>query len=197
MNEVTTSSNNITNISGYNNNDAANINTSTKKGGRPKGSTKAASEKISAIVKESVTMAAIQYNKALKEARKSGKKAVPKGTLDKIVSDLETEAGLSKNSISLETVRSRIKRGNPDAKKTYSIFPISDLEPLIVEFCIRLAEIGDPLTKRTVIQLANSLVVDNDYQSRINECKNDRNLLCNGFLGDAWYRGFMIGTKMY
>jgi hypothetical protein len=59
--DVTTSSNNITNISGYNNNVAANINTSTRKGGRPKGSTKAAAEKINAIVKELVTMAAIQY----------------------------------------------------------------------------------------------------------------------------------------
>jgi hypothetical protein len=60
-------------------------------------------------VKESVTTAAIRYNKALEEARKSEKKAVPKGTLEKIVSDVEIEAGLSKNSISLETVRSRIK----------------------------------------------------------------------------------------
>jgi hypothetical protein len=33
-------------------------------------------------VKESVTTAAIRYNKALEEARKSEKKAVPKGTLE-------------------------------------------------------------------------------------------------------------------
>ncbi len=127
MNDVTTSSNNITSISGDDNNDAANI--ATKKGGHPKGSTKATAEKINAIVKESVTTAAILYNKVFEEAQKSGENAVPKCTLDKIVSDVETEAGLSKNSISLETVRSRIKRGNPDAIKTYSISPIADLEP--------------------------------------------------------------------
>jgi hypothetical protein len=178
---------------GTSNNDAANIH--RKKGGRPKGSTKAAAEKINAVVKESVTTATIRYNEALQKALNSGKKVVPKGTLEKIVSDVETEAGLSKNSISLETVRSRIKRGNLDATKTYSISPIADLEPLIVEFCIRLAKIGDPLTKKTVIQLANSLVVDNDYQSRINNCKSDRKLLCNGLLGDAWYRGFMHWQK--
>ncbi len=146
-------------------------------------------------MKESVTTAAIRYNEALKKARNAGKKVVPKGTLEKIVSDVETEAGLSKNNISLETVRSRIKRGNLDATKTYSISPIADLEPLIVEFCIRLAKIGDPLTKKTVIQLANSFVVDNDYQSRINNCKSDRKLLCNGFLSDAWYSGFMHRQK--
>ncbi len=193
MNDVTTNTNNITMISGDNNNGANNV--TAKKGGRPKGSTKAAAEKMNALVKESITTAAILYNNAFEEARKSGKKAVPKGTLDKIVSDVETEAGLSKNSISLETVRSRIKRGNPGAIRTCSLSPIAGLEPLIVEFCIRLAKIGDPLTKKTVIQLANSLVVDNDYQSRINECKNDRNLLSNGFLGDAWYRGFMNQHK--
>ncbi len=45
-----------------------------KKGGCPKGSTKAAAEKINALVKESVTKAAILYNKAFEEAKNSGKK---------------------------------------------------------------------------------------------------------------------------
>jgi hypothetical protein len=43
-------------------------NITTKKGGCPKGSTKAAAEKINAFLKESVTAATIQYNKALEEA---------------------------------------------------------------------------------------------------------------------------------
>jgi hypothetical protein len=108
----------------------------TKKGGRPKGVTKAAAEKKDTIVKESLTKAAILYEEACKEARKSGKNAVPKGTLERIVSDVETVAGLSENSISIETVRSRIKRGNPDGTRTYSVSPIADLEPLIVEFVL-------------------------------------------------------------
>jgi hypothetical protein len=50
---------NNTNITddGTSNNDAANIH--PKKGGHPKGSTKAAAEKINAVVKELVTTAAI------------------------------------------------------------------------------------------------------------------------------------------
>jgi hypothetical protein len=50
---------NNTNIidDGTSNNDAANIH--PKKGGRPKSSTKAAAEKINAVVKELVTTAAI------------------------------------------------------------------------------------------------------------------------------------------
>ena len=51
------------------------------------------------------------------------------------------------------------------------------------------------MTRKTVIQLAYDLVIDNDYQSRINECKSERHLQSNGLLGDAWYRGFMTRHK--
>ncbi len=54
---------------GTSNNDAANIH--PKKGSCPKGSTKATAEKINAVVKESVTTAAIRYNEALKKAHTS------------------------------------------------------------------------------------------------------------------------------
>ncbi len=50
---------------------------------------------------------------------------------------------------------------------------------------------GEPLTKKTVVQLANSLVADNEYESRINQCRIERNLASNGQIGDAWYRGFI------
>jgi hypothetical protein len=49
--------------------------------------------------------------------------------------------------------------------------------------------------KKTVIQLANSLVTDNEYQSWINQCKSECHLLSSGLLGDAWHRGFMNWQK--
>ena len=194
LNDITNTTNsNTVNTKSGSNNDAINVN--YNKGGRPKGSTKAAKDKKEAVTKESITKAAILYQQACEEASKSGKKAVPKGTLERIIADVENEAGLSENSISVNTIRSRIKRGNVEGKNSYSLSPITELEPLIVEFCIRLAKIGDPLTRKTVIQLANDLVIDNDYQSRINECKSERHLQSNGLLGDAWYRGFMTWHK--
>jgi hypothetical protein len=166
-----------------------------KRGGRPKGTTKRAAAKTCKKMKESITKAALLYEKAKEEARKEGKLAVSKGVLEKIVSDVETEAGLSANTISLDTIRSRIKRGNAKGINCYAISPIADLEPLIVEFCIRLAKIGNPLTKKTVTLLANDLVTDNEYESRIINCKKDRHLVSDGTLGDAWYRGFMTRHK--
>jgi hypothetical protein len=166
-------------------------------------------------MKDSITKAAILYEKACKEAQKSGKNAVPTGTLERIVSDVETEAGLSENSISIETVKSRIKRGNPDgirtysvspiadrtysvspfADQTYSVSPIADQEPFIIVFCMRLAKIGEPSTKKTVVQLAKSLVADNEYESKINKSKIECNLASNGQIGDPCYRGFINWHK--
>ena len=72
----TITSNNI-NISGGNNNDSIDI--TSKKGGRPKGSTKWATEIKDALLKESIAKAAILFYLACEEAHKS----VPKGTLEK------------------------------------------------------------------------------------------------------------------
>jgi uncharacterized FlaG/YvyC family protein len=65
LSDLTSNPSDITtsNIIDDGNNDAANIN--PKKGSPPKGSTKAAAEKINAIVKESDTTAAIQYHYTL------------------------------------------------------------------------------------------------------------------------------------
>jgi hypothetical protein len=53
-------------------------------------------------MKESITKAALLYEKAKEEARKEGKQAVSKGRLEKNVSDVETEVGLSANTRSLD-----------------------------------------------------------------------------------------------
>ena len=74
-------------------NDNINSIITTKKGGHPKGVTKAAAEKKDAILKESLTKAAILYEEACKEARKSGKNAVPKGTLERMFQVLKQKQG--------------------------------------------------------------------------------------------------------
>ncbi len=63
-------------------NDNINSIITTKISGHPKEVTKAAAEKKNALMKESIRKADILYEKACKEAQKSGKNAVPKGTLE-------------------------------------------------------------------------------------------------------------------
>jgi hypothetical protein len=50
---------------------------------------------------------------------------------------------------------------------------------------------GNPLTKMTIIELANDLIVDMEYLQKIKECKGLRKLQSTETLSDAWYRGFM------
>ncbi len=71
------------------------------------------------------------YNKK-KEAERSGS-FVPNGMLKKIITEETEKSGVIANSISLETVRSRVKRGNLDAFNPSQQSPIRDIEPLICQ----------------------------------------------------------------
>ena len=50
---------------------------------------------------------------------------------------------------------------------------------------------GKPLTKTTVIELANDIVADTEYASKIADFKKLRKLNDSSKLGSAWYRGFI------
>ncbi len=142
-----------------------------------------------------MTKCAISYQKKIDEAKKAGLANVPNGTLKKIVNKEEEKAGLSVNTISLDTVRSRVKRGNLSAYNENQQSPILDIEPLICEFCICLGKMGRPLTKTTVIELANDLASGSDLEQKFIACKKIRKLNCVEKLGAAWYKGFLNRYK--
>jgi len=160
-------------------------------GGRKKGSTKSSKSEESEKEKEALFRCASLYKRAIDDAKKLGHASVPNGTLKSIVLAEEEKLGLSVNTISLHTVRSRVNRGNLDAFNLNQVSPISDIEPIICEFCIRLGKMGKPLTKTTIIELANDIVADTEYASKIIECKKMRKLKDSSTLGAAWYHGFM------
>ncbi len=84
-----------------------------------------------------------------------------------------------------------MKRGNLNAFNSNMISTIHDVEPTLCDFCIRLRKMGNPLTKTTIIELANDLIAETEYKEKIKDCKNLRKLDSVDKLGDAWYRGFM------
>jgi hypothetical protein len=114
----------------------------TNIGGRKKGTTKQLKKESNLKVTNVISTCATLYLAELEQAKKLGLANVPNGTLRKIVNEEEEKAGLSVNSISLDTIRSRVKRGNPTAISESRLSPISELEPIISEFCIRLAKMG-------------------------------------------------------
>jgi len=81
-------------------------------GGRKKGSTKSSKSEESEKEKEALFRCASLYKRAIDDAKKLGHASVPNGTLKSIVLAEEEKLGLSVNSISLHTVRSRVNRGN-------------------------------------------------------------------------------------
>jgi hypothetical protein len=129
--------------------------------------------------------------KEVEDTRKAGKTSVPYGTLQKIINEQEGKAGLSVNSISLNTVRSRVKSGNVAAINANQISPIDELEPLIYKFCMWLGKMGRPLTIATIIELANVLVSGTEFESKVYQCKLLQKLKHSDKLGNAWYRGFL------
>ncbi len=48
-----------------------------------------------------------------------------------------------------------------------------------------------PLTKTTIIELANDLINETEYQQKIKDCKKLRKLKSTEKLCEAWYRGFI------
>ncbi len=104
----------------------------------------------------------------------------------KIIKEDSEKAGLRENSISLETVRSRVKRGNLDAFNPSQQSSIKDIEP-----SIWLGKMGNPLTKSTIIELANGLIVETEYQKKVKDCKELCKLQKTGKLSDAWCHEFL------
>jgi len=88
-------------------------------------------------------------------------------------------------------VRSRVKRGNLTAYNKNQQSPINKIEPIIVEFCVRLGKMGCPLTKTTVIELANDIISGTELKEEVLNCKQLRKLKSIEKLGNAWYRGFL------
>jgi hypothetical protein len=156
-----------------------------KVGGRAKGSTKSAAKENEKKKRELITTCATIFNEAKIKANKAGT-LVPSGTLRKIIDEESKKSGLYV-SISLDTIRSRVKRGNLDAFNANLMSPIHDVEPTLCDVCIRLGKMGNPLTKTTIIELVNDLIAETEYMEKIKYCKGLRKLNSIEKLGDAWY----------
>ncbi len=160
-------------------------------GGRKKGLTKKAKKGKVILEKNLVTRCTILNQNKLNEAKRSGLSDVPSGTLKMIINEEEEKAGLSVNTISIDTIRIRIKRGNLAGFNESLQSPIHSIKPLICEFCIRLGKMGCPITKTTGIELANDLISGTELEQKIAKCKQLRKLNCTEKLGRAWYQGFL------
>jgi hypothetical protein len=171
----------------------------TNFGGRKRGSTNAAKEAYLRKVQVATTLATNLYQTSKDEYGKKGLRVLP-GTLTRIISQVEADNELPANTIKKKTVLSRIQSRNLDGTCWQKVSPINDVEPLVADWCIKLAKMGKALTRDQVVGLMEELIAGTVYEQRLRDFKNKRGLLKGNneqqrLLGKAWYKGFMFRHK--
>jgi hypothetical protein len=94
----------------------------------------------------------------------------------------------------------RAKKGRPKGSMNASTkVMIADVEPILVEYCIRKAVIGEPLKKKEVPELARFMISGTETERKYIECLQnhsryhpDKPLLTQGY-----YEGFWRRNKTY
>ena len=172
--------------------------------GRKKGSTDAAKARDTAIQQAAVTEAA---NLCLNEYRRAqfNDVIVEPGTYLNIIKDVEKRNGIKEKTISLETIKSRMRRNNTSGYAAQRTSPLAGIEPLIVEYCQRLSDIGAPLTRDQVIHLAYSAIKGTIHYDKLIAFKKKRHLKVpdsdnedddeESAIGTSWYYGFLERHK--
>jgi hypothetical protein len=126
-------------------------------GGRKIGTTLKAKKSKEQKLDLATSSVASQYIEIMKTAKSRGKQ-VKKNTLNNLITETSNEFGLTPASINYETIKSRIKASNPAGQAPQRTSPIADVEPLILHWIILLAEMGNPLTRSGIIELANEVI---------------------------------------
>ena len=96
------------------------------------------------------------------EGKKKGTN-VPDGMLKKLVLEEEEKAGLTSNFISLDTIRSRVKRHNVTAYNPFEEPLIAKIGSILWDICIQLGKMSQPLTKTTIKEFASSLLAKMEH----------------------------------
>lgn len=168
-----------------------------KSGGRPKGTTDAAKEDYEDRIERAYMHAVMLFAYRRCEA---GRKKLANGTAAKVCREAEEHLSLKENSIKVETMLSRYKRGNVDGRGKGHVSPVEAMEPILVDFCIKLARMGQPLGKEQVLCLANDLIKGTESQERLVEYKKKHTSASSedsGTLGRRWYENFMKRNKKH
>jgi uncharacterized protein YnzC (UPF0291/DUF896 family) len=96
----------------------------------------------------------------------NGMKLPPK-RLQQLINDVETEYSLVTGSIKPSTIQSRLRRNNIVGIHSRRNPVLNHLEPLIVQWCLKMAEIGMSLNRTNVIELVNDMIKTQIFKQNI------------------------------
>ena len=172
--------------------------------GRKKGTTDAEKVRDAAILKEAITDAS---NLCLNEYRRAqfDDTIVKPGTYIQIIKEIEERNKIKAGTIKLDTIKSRMRRNNTSGYAHQRTSPLAGIEPLIVDYCQRLSEIGAPLTRDQVIHLAYSAIQGTIHYDKLVAFKKKRHLPVpdsddedvdeESVIGVSWYYAFLERHK--
>ena len=139
--------------------------------GRPKGTTNQAKLEATIRTNTAITKAAMKYADERSRAKSKGTN-VGKGFLKNLLQETEEEFGLVAGTLIFSTIKARVERNNLTGFAPQRTSPLEMVEPIIVDYCVRLANMGAPLSREQVIALADSLICGTEHRQKLIEFKS-------------------------
>jgi hypothetical protein len=168
-------------------------------GGRPFGSTRSARDlksKQQTDMIEAASQRILDAQKIDRAQKAQHRVRLKRNSVKTIYRDLEVENELEEGYFDdhVEAIKSRVYRGKKASGLGNSqTSPLSELEPLLVDYCIKLSEIGQPLTKTHVMALIASMIDDQELEKKVIAWKKKHSSYKEGqpLVGVGWYRRFV------
>ncbi len=150
-------------------------NTNPNKSGRPKGSTRENATKVKARNRQCVYEITKVYQDKMNEVRAAGRQRVTGNYLAKLIREKKRANGVPDSYyIAEKTIINRIKKRRLDPSHPGVSSPLAAAKEVLVQICIMMGNVRQPLTPTEGVQLMNSLIKDRDLQTDLVEFKKKR-----------------------
>jgi hypothetical protein len=113
--------------------------------------------------KECVNAITEAYHKEL-TFHKYNQRRLMKGHLEAVIKQKKDEYGVS-DDIPAATIRTRIKRGSLAPTHPGTSPPLRDAEMALVQICIQMGKMRQPLTRNEAITIMNDMISKQKWQS--------------------------------
>ncbi len=160
------------------------------KGGRPVGSTTKARALKTKQLKDIIEEASQQ----ILNAQKKGK--LKCNEVKTMLRDLEVKHELDKGFLDVHsaTINTRVYCSkNAFGLGNSQTSPLAELEPLLIDYCLKLSAIGQPLTKDQVMALVSSMIDNQELEEKVIAWKKNHSQYKEGqpLVGYGWYQQFV------
>jgi hypothetical protein len=161
-------------------------------GGRPKGSTKVKKKKDKETKSKCTDAIVLEYSRQYNASKSVGGK-VEYGYLERLIDEKKKEFGIN-ISISRRNIRNRTHRGLQTAHHGAKS-PLEEVEVALVEICIQMGKIRQPLSCTEAVTLMNDMIENTNTKQKLIEFQQSRKLGTYGFekgkVTNGWWRGFL------